>query len=873
MLAGASAVSWVVACGSALICAIVAGTILIESSFRDQEIRRGQRELSNTAQLLARHFDRQIGDFEAVQRSLAAEMERSVKSAEEFKTNLSTEATHRLLKSKISDSTDFAGVNLFDSDGRYINSSERWPVPSINLSDRNFFRNFKTDSGSGPLLIELVQSRISNGRTLVLARKISGPNGQFLGMITRSIAPQSFETFFSSVVLPHGTIALLHQDGTMLARFPHVESAIGQHFSASTPNVATTPTDALSSMQLVSPVDGEERLVSLARLTRYPLSVVATTTLSEALTDWREASRSLTVAASLVAAIICLMLFLIIRHLKAQHRRLDVAVNNMTQALLLFDKSERLVICNKRYLEMFNLSTEVVKPGCTLKEIIKYRKDTGSLSEDVEKYCEQIREAAKAGNRTQIIVTATDGRSLQIVNHPLVEGGWVSTIEDVTEQRRSEERNLQLALYDSLTGLPNRASLQEHLRQQLDRCSETSKVAVLFLDTDEFKTVNDSLGHPTGDELLRSMALALQASARTNEFVARLGGDEFAIVVSGIQNEEDVRAIVERMYKAVRQPHECGSHQLRIDSSIGIALAPTDGTSCDEILQNADLAMYQAKSSGRRTYRFFEKAMERKAKERQVLEVDLRKALDEDQIEVYYQPIVNLDRNEIVGCEALARWKHPERGFVSPAEFIPIAEQSGFIDLLGEFVLRKACVTAAMWPENIKIAVNVSPVQFKSGVFALKVISALAESGLGAPRLELEITEAVLIGDDEAALRILHELRAIGVRVALDDFGTGYSSLSYLHRFPFDKIKVDRSFISCLTANDGSSGIVRAVVEMAAAHKMAITAEGVETEEQRDMLRQLKCDEMQGFLFSRPITADDIGRLLLSRDRSLSIAC
>jgi len=358
------------------------------------------------------------------------------------------------------------------------------------------------------------------------------------------------------------------------------------------------------------------------------------------------------------------------------------------------------------------------------------------------------------------------------------------------------------------------------------------------------------------------MARNLQASLGPKEFVARLGGDEFAVVATGIQDKNEVTELVDRIYEAIRRPHECGNHRVTIDSSIGIALAPTDGTSCDEILQNADLAMYEAKSSGRRTYCFFEAGMETKAKQRRLLEIDLRTAIAENHIEVHYQPIVDLHRNEIVGCEALARWKHAERGFVSPADFIPIAEQSGLIDSLGDYVLRKACMEAMAWPEHIRLAVNVSPVQFKSGVFALKVVSALADSGLAAHRLELEITEAVLIGDDEAALKILHELRAVGVRVALDDFGTGYSSLSYLRRFPFDKIKIDRSFINGLTGEEGSSGIVRAVLAMASALKMVTTAEGVETEEQRDMLRQLQCGEMQGFLFSAARTGSDIRRML-----------
>jgi predicted signal transduction protein with EAL and GGDEF domain len=344
------------------------------------------------------------------------------------------------------------------------------------------------------------------------------------------------------------------------------------------------------------------------------------------------------------------------------------------------------------------------------------------------------------------------------------------------------------------------------------------------------------------------------------------------VVATNVNGKEELDSLVERIYNAIRRPHNCTNYRLTIDSSIGIAIAPSDGTSCDQLLRNADLAMYQAKAAGRRTHRFYEVGMEKAATERVILEADLRSAIKHDQIDVYYQPIVEMHRNEIVGFEALVRWSHPERGFISPADFIPIAEQSALIEQLGCYVLRKACQEAMKWPEHIKVAVNVSPVQFKSGVFALKVLSALGETGLSACRLELEITEAVLIADDDAALSILHELRAAGVRVALDDFGTGYSSLSYLRRFPFDKIKIDRSFIADLTQGDRSCGIVKAIVMMATVHNMTITAEGVETEEQRDLLRRLKCDEMQGYLFSAAKPGSELASMFAGNTKDVTAA-
>jgi diguanylate cyclase (GGDEF)-like protein len=440
----------------------------------------------------------------------------------------------------------------------------------------------------------------------------------------------------------------------------------------------------------------------------------------------------------------------------------------------------------------------------------------------------------------------------------------VATHEDVTERRRAEERITHLAHYDALTDLPNRALFHEQLKTELARLAPGEQFAVLYIDIDEFKSVNDSLGHMIGDELLKSVAVSLRRCVTDTDFVARLGGDEFAIVQTAIETPDDTTDLVARIFDAIRAPYECLGHQVTTDASIGIALAPQHGTDLDQILKNADLAMYAAKAAGRRTYRFFEPEMDAQVKARRNLEMDLRQAISDNALEVYYQPCVSLGDNRITGCEALLRWRHPSRGLISPVEFIPIAEDTGLINQLGEWVLTTACAEATTWPDDIRLAVNVSPVQFRSGTFALKVVAALAASGLPAERLELEITEAVLIRDDDAALAILHQLRAIGVRIALDDFGTGYSSLSYLQRFPFDKIKIDRCFITDIAEPEGSSSIVQAVVNIAADRRMTTTAEGVETVQQRELLRTLGCSEMQGYLFSPPKPAADIKPLLFA---------
>ncbi|MDI1261993.1 MAG: EAL domain-containing protein, partial [bacterium] len=625
--------------------------------------------------------------------------------------------------------------------------------------------------------------------------------------------------------------------------------------------------------RLASPVDGEDRLIASRGLTNFPIVVVATTTASAALADWREQIGILILVTIMSVIAISALLFLVVRKLSQQHRRskqrltlekqrLDTAVNNMTQGLLLFDASQHLIVCNQRYIEMYGLSAEVVKPGCSFHDVIAHRKQTGSFVGDVDHYVSLV--IRDISRRNDMVITTPDGRAIQVVNEPLADGGWVATHEDITERRRTEERITHLAHYDALTDLPNRALFHEQLKRELRHVAMDRQMAVLYIDIDEFKSVNDSLGHMIGDELLKSVAASLGACARETDFVARLGGDEFAILQTGVRHTDDVMKLVSRIYEAIRAPYECLGHQVSTDASIGIALAPRDGADLDQILKNADLAMYAAKAAGRRTYRFFESEMDAQARERRHLEIDLRQAIADHALEVYYQPCLSLQDNSITGCEALVRWRHPQRGMISPAEFIPIAEETGLINQLGEWVLTSACMEAATWPDNIRLAVNVSPVQFKSGTLALKVISSLAASGLIASRLELEITEAVLIRDDEAALEVLHQLRAIGVRIALDDFGTGYSSLSYLKRFPFDKIKIDRSFVTDIADPEGSPAIVQSVVNIAAERHMTTTAEGVETEQQRDLLRALGCSEMQGYLFSAPKPAADIRPLLFA---------
>ncbi len=566
---------------------------------------------------------------------------------------------------------------------------------------------------------------------------------------------------------------------------------------------------------------------------------------------------------------IALALLLAVRAFARLHRsarhQLDTALNNMTQGLMQYDSESRIVFFNRRYVEMYGLSPDIIKPGRLFRDVMKHRKATGSFAGDPTEFCDRVLKNVSEKRLTHTVLATRSGRLFQIVNQPLDDGGWVATHEDVTELKRSEQQVEHLAHYDVLTGLPNRALFREKLTGEIEQAEQGHRFALLYLDIDEFKDINDSLGHPVGDEFLKQLAQRLQACVGEADFIARLGGDEFAIIQTPVQEAADVEALVNRVHAAIRDPFHCGGHQLSADASIGIAMAPDDGSEIDQLIKNADLAMYEAKSSGRRAFRFFVPRMDAVAKARRELALDLRAAISKGEFELHYQPIVDVLHHTISACEALIRWKHPTKGMISPVDFIPVAEDTGLITEIGEWVLATACNEAAAWPKHIKVAVNVSPVQFKSQTLALRVMQVLASSGLSASRLELEITEAVLIRDDDAALAVLHQLREIGVRIALDDFGTGFSSLSYLQRFPFDKIKIDRSFIKDLSAG-GSSSIVQAVVTIAESRNIVTTAEGVETQQQLDLLRTLGCTQMQGWLFSAALPASEI-RLMLGDGR------
>ncbi len=850
--------TWLIVAGFVLMAGAAVGTAFTVERFRQDAVESSRNNLNSTVQLLARHFDREFADFAVLQKGIIAEIESlGIDSPDEFRTEMATLTIHELLRANARGWSDVAGANLFDANGVLINSSNTWPVADINISDRDFFHHLKENPD---LLedVEVVKGRMGGGSVIVFARRVSGLHGEFLGVVSCALAPEVLESFFASTGLGEETsIAMHHRNGQLFARVPHVHSLIGQNFRKGPPEQIEVFDKPLVSTHLTSPIDGKERLVASRMLTSEPMVIVATQTMEAALATWRQQTKFFVAIAVFSVVLLIATLTLIFRQmtrrLSMEKERLDMAINTMTAGLLQFDQDERLIVCNRRYVEMYKLSTDVVKPGAQFRDVIQHRYDTGSLCGDVDAYCEGILSSLNTTHTS--VVETSDRRLIEIKNQPGASGGWLATHEDVTDRIRAEERIARMAHYDALTDLPNRVLMREHLERCVGRLRDGEPFAVFYIDIDEFKIINDSLGHLIGDELLRHAAECLRSCVSANDLVARLGGDEFAIIRAGSADPSELAALAEQILTALRMPMMCQGQQIGADASIGIAIAPVHGDSADDLLKRADLAMYAAKSEGRHTFRLFTPEYDANVRQRRQLELDLRQALGRGQFEVFYQPLVDLATDVVIGCEALLRWRHPERGMVSPAEFIPVAEEIGLIAEIGEWVLQQACTEAAGWPDHIRVAVNVSPLQFRAKTLALKVAEALAKSGLLPGRLELEITETVLIRDDEQALAILQQLRELGVRIALDDFGTGYSSLSYLHRFPFDKIKIDRAFINDIGKAEGTSAIVQAVVHMASARQMVTTAEGVETDVQREILRKLGCSQMQGFLFSPAVPA------------------
>lgn len=531
----------------------------------------------------------------------------------------------------------------------------------------------------------------------------------------------------------------------------------------------------------------------------------------------------------------------------------ECAINNMSQGICLFDADRRVIVANSRYAELYDLSIDQIKPGTSLQQILAYRAEKGTnFIVSPETYLNSNIKKA------QEIQQLADGRTISIARRILSDGGWLTTHEDITERRKHEEQIAHLASHDPLTGLPNRASFVDILDKATADDGAIANTAIFLLDLDRFKAVNDTLGHAAGDLLLKEVGCRLRSAIRDGDVVARLGGDEFAILQRlDTPGHEPAISLALRIIDVISKPFELDGHSASVGTSIGIALSPEQGTDGSELMKKADLALYAVKAEGRNNFRIYDAAMMKLVEHQKLLETELAQAIEREEFELYYQPILDGRSGKIVGAEALIRWHHPQQGLLTPDRFIPLAEESGLIVPLGEWVLQQGCRDAAAWPDNLKVSINLSAHQFKRGNLFDIVLCTLVESGLNPDRLELEITESALLDHRSEYRQALRQLKSIGIAIVLDDFGTGYSSARYLTLYPFDKLKIDKSFVQGMGVQRENSAIIASTLALAKGLDIAVTAEGVETQEQLQQLRLSGVDFVQGYLVGRPAPSSD----------------
>jgi diguanylate cyclase (GGDEF)-like protein len=741
---------------------------------------------------------------------------------------------------------------------------------TVYLGDRLHFRA-QADAQRDDLFIGTpIIQRTTGQPTIQVSRRLHAADGSFAGILSGQLDPGFVEQFSHTLKLsPGSNLGLRGFDGVMRASYGFAG-----------PAEQTTPAMARATAQAPEgyfwsggQMDGTKRLVSYRTVSGYPLVVSVGETEAnifqnanrQALIYFGIALAMTAVTAFFIAAVIQRQSTLegLNTRLSTVNRHFDAALGHMSQGISMYDCDQRLVVWNSRFVELYRFPHGFVTLARPFAELFDYLVKTGTIKEQPDRYMALRDERLASEKIFSAQFVLADGRTIAVINHAIANGGWVSTHEDITDRKNTEIRIEQLAHFDALTGLANRNLFKERLDAALARHRRLgTEFAVFLLDLDRFKTVNDTLGHQAGDKLLEGVAERIKETCGEADIPARLGGDEFAVIAMAASGnlQHNAEVLAARLIATISAPDQIAGRPVVVGCSIGIALVPAHGERIDEILRNADLALYRSKGEGRNCFQIYSEQMKAEADRRSALEIDLREAIWGDQLEVYYQPVVDFVSRRVVSVEALARWTHPTRGPIQPSEFIPVAEQTGLIVELGNWIMLRACRDAMQMPSNIKVAVNLSPVQFAKSNIVEWASFALADSGLPAQRLEFEITEGVLLEETERNLNSLRELKAIGISIALDDFGVGYSSLAYLTKFPFDKVKIDKSFIDALDRTE-TSAVISSIVELANSLNLAILAEGIETEEQRKRVRSLGIKFGQGFLFAEPVPLE---RLMFS---------
>jgi len=860
--------------GVALIGAIWAGVFLLANSAHQRAYEEGLRQGSNLTRIFEEYISRVVQSTDSQLQFLRKLYEQDPANFDFARWIDGTKKRNDLT----------IHISIIDPRG-IIRFTSLGPVrATVDISQNESFRTHVNSTADELYISEPRIGQLSGRLSVQLSRRLTKPDGTFGGTISSSLDVLRLQQFYNSLDIGHdGMVSLVGFDGIIRVRSgpdPAVGGFIGQ------PTGRTKVFELFreypqgsywNSAESARQFGGVRRLISYRVVEGLPLIAMVGLAESDIFEPATLAAHRYDQIGSLFTAIVLIAMGVGAARkrklsattaalersktsLEQTNLRFDTALKHMSHGLCMFDRDQRLLVSNARYGEMYGLSPEQIRPGTTLRAILEARVAAGSVPADTENYIgTRLTEVARS-EAHYVVNELRDGRFFAVSHEPMQDGGWVAIHQEITAQKRAESQITYMARHDGLTGLANRAVLRERMQEGLARLQRGGRAFSIFiLDLDLFKAVNDSLGHPVGDELLKVVADRLSACLRETDTVARLGGDEFAILTAATGDQrQSALATAKLLLEAVAAPYDIDGHKLDVATSIGIALAPEHGTDVDQLIKSADLALYKAKFEGRNTCRLFEAAMGAEAHSRRALESDLRDAFDRGELELHYHPIVEIRANEIASVEALIRWHHPQRGMIAPGDFIPLAEETGLIHALGEWVLRQACTDAAGWPSHIRVAVNLSPVQFRRGNLTDAISGALRDSGLPAERLKLEITESVLMEGNAENIGTLHRLRGLGISIVLDDFGTGYSSLSYLRMFPFDQIKIDRSFVSELSSNTDCAAIVSAVAGLGRSLHVATVAEGVETDEQLLLVRAAGCTHAQGFLYGRPCRAAEL---------------
>ena len=848
---------------------VLAGMVAFDVYLHNLLVEEGSRSARNLSYDLSDQTDRSLQSVLSTVSKVVERLQRDgVSSASALEFADGAKDVQATLRDRLAEDPSLDGVSIVGADGK-IGDPDRAKLVSVaDLHGQDHLDSLRDASADTVYVSTPFQSSASGTWQLSLSKRVAASDGSFLGVVTGVVKLASFDDVLEKVAPgAHASVSIFRQDGTIIACFPQREIALGADIAKSDLYTRFISQKLDGVTRQTSVVDGVDRIFAVVHSRSFPVVSVVAVAINDILADWLHQTEALAFGAAIILlAIACgtIRLAVYIERLAdaqareaiqtqvaVQYKRFNNAMDNIVQGLAMYDRSNSLIACNKRYAEIYGLPDELTDPGVTRAQILAYRGKPG--------FGKALSEPEREPDGSVLIVSELpDGRIIAQRKKKLSDGGWVSTHEDITVRHRAEAKVKEMARNDALTGLSNRTEFKRRLEHCLAEARRRiAKYAVFYLDLDHFKVVNDTMGHPFGDKLLQEVAARIEAVTREVDTIARLGGDEFAIIQRILYGPRDAARLAERLIASVSQSYTIDGNEIEIGASVGISLAPDDSVDSDELIRNADMALYHAKSN-RGSYSFFKSSMDEQVRFRRKMENDLRTALAEEQFELHFQPVVSVADRQVNSFEALLRWKHPERGNVPPSEFIPVAEENSLIVPIGEWVLRCACREAAKWPSHINVAVNVSAVQLRSPGILQSISEAIEATGVEGSRLIVEVTESVMITDAEQAIATLHSIRDMGCVIAMDDFGTGYSSLSYLRRFPFDKIKIDQSFISELGQREDSAAIVRAATGLAKALGMEAVAEGIETEEQLALVALEGCCEAQGYLISRPMPAPDV---------------